>query len=356
MRGVPAALAAATLALGAAACRTPERSELFPPLEPRVSGYLRVSDLHELYWEEVGDAQGIPAIVLHGGPGAGASPELRRFFDPRRFRVLLFDQRGAPRSRPRGEWRENTTQDLIDDIDRLREHAGIEGKAVLFGESWGATLALAYAEQHPERVAGLVLEGAFLCTPEQVDFRYHGGSSMFFPDAWERLRLVVPRPDDANYPRQLFELLTGDDPQEREAAVEAWSFYDRRMSSVYLTDESTERLLRDAADRLLPLALLQNHYMMNGCFLRPMQLLEQADRIARVPTFIVQGRYDTIAPPLDAWNLSHRLERAELVLTDAAGHSLDDPPNQRAVLRGVEWIAAHADLSVASPPEPLPDR
>ena len=356
MHKVWAALAAAGVAVCATDCGAPARTELYPPVEPLRSGYLRVSDLHELYWEEVGNPRGVPVIVLHDGPGDGASPAMRRYFDPLRFHVLLFDQRGAQRSRPRGEWRENTTQDLIEDINRLRDHVGIAGKAILFGGSWGSTLALAYAEQYPERVSGLVLHGVFLCSSEEIDFRYHGGASMFFPDAWERFKLVVPRPDEADYPRQLFEAITGDDPREREVAIEGWAFYETRMSSVYLTDEATQRLLSEHAERLMPLALLHNYYLMNGCFLREMQLLEGAERIARIPTFVVQGRYDTLSPPLHAWNLARRLERIELELTDAAGHSMDDPPNVRALLRGVEWVARNADRAEIPVPEAPPEQ
>ena len=348
--------AGAALLLLLLGCREPERSELWPTVEPREIGYLRVSDLHELYWERVGQPGGIPVIVLHGGPGGSAAPALRRYFDPARFDVLLFDQRGALRSRPRGEWRENTTADLVQDIDRLREHVGWTRKAILFGESWGATLALAYAESRPERVAGLVLHGVFLCTREEIDFVYHGAVSMFFPEAWERLKLVLPRPDDPTYPRQLFELMTGDDPRERETAIESWSFYETRIGSVGLTDEWAERELREHAEALEPRALLENHYRMNGCFLREGQLMSEVERIARIPTFVVQERFDMLSPPLRAYLLAQRLERVQLELLDVVGPSTESmTPTQEALLRGIEWVAGQADTADL-PAEPPPEQ
>ena len=350
---VHAAGAALLLLLGCR--RAPAPSELYPPAEPRESGWLRVSDLHELYWERVGQPGGSPVIVLHSGPGGSAAPALRRYFDPARFDVLLFDQRGAQRSRPQGEWRENTTADLLADIDRLREHAGFTRKPILFGESWGSTLALAYAERDPQRVAGLVLHGVFLCTQEEIDFLYHGAVSTFFPEAWERLKLVLPRPDDPSYPRQLFELMTGDDPRERETAVESWSFYEARIASVQTTDERTEQELRERGESLEPLALLESYYRTNGCFLREGQLLQDVERIANIPTFIVQGRYDMIAPPLRAYLLTQRLRNVQLELLDAAGHSADDPGVSNALLRAVEWVAGRADTAEL-PPESAPDR
>ena len=344
--------AALLLLLG---CREPERSELYPPVEPRESGWLRVSDLHELYWETVGNPEGIPVIVLHDGPGGSAAPAVRRYFDPARFNVLLFDQRGALRSRPRGEWRENTTADLVEDIDRLREHAGFRRKAILFGDSWGATLALAYAERHSERVAGLVLRSVFLCTREEIDFLYHGAVSTFFPETWERLKLVLPRPDEPSYPEQLFELITGDDPLERETAIESWSFYETRIASVGLTDEQTEHEVRERRQALEPLALLGSYYHMNACFLREGQLLADVEPVEQIPTAIVQGRYDMVTPPLRAYLLAQRLRRVQLELVDAAGHASDDPRTVQALARGIEWVAGQAD-STQPLAQPLPEQ
>ncbi|HXV78167.1 MAG TPA: prolyl aminopeptidase [Candidatus Polarisedimenticolaceae bacterium] len=313
-------------------------SELFPPVEPTETGYLRVDETHELYWETIGNRQGIPVIVLHGGPGGSASPETRRLFDPERFFVLLFDQRGAYRSRPQGEWRDNTTAHLVEDINRLRDHVGLTGPVLLFGGSWGATLALAYAEKYPERVNGLVLRGVFLGSSEEIDYLYHGGAGAFFPETWERLRNLVPQPDVPDYPRQLFEMISGGGAKDREAAIEGWAYYEIRMSSLEMTDDRAEQAVRDYHDQLMPFSLLENYYMMNGCFLDDRQLLDHADRIADIPTFIVHGRYDAICRPVVAWSLAQRLDNVELVFTHA-GHSQSDPANTDALLAGLDWVA-----------------
>jgi proline iminopeptidase len=320
------------------ACGRPEPSGLYPPIEPLQSGHLKVSETHEIYWETVGNPDGIPVIVLHGGPGGSAGPEMRRFFDPDRFHIVLFDQRGAYRSKPRGEWRDNTTRDLVEDINRLRRHLGIDGPAILFGGSWGTTLALAYAEQYPDLVGGMVLRGVFLGTRDEIDYLYHGGAAAFFPDNWDRLKHVVPEPEVPDYPRQLFEMITGDDPEERETAIEGWAYYEIRMSSIGMTDEAAEDVLEQYEDYLMPFATLENYYMMNGCFLGENQLLQHADRIAHIPTFIVHGRYDAVCAPNNAWRLAENLDQVELQLTPA-GHSQNEPANVEALLRGVEWVA-----------------
>lgn len=347
MRNLSTAVAALVLVSSFLACGQPEPSGLYPPIEPLRSGHLKVSETHEIYWETVGNPEGIPVIVLHGGPGGSAGPEMRRFFDPDRFHVLLFDQRGAYRSRPRGEWRDNTTRDLVEDINRLRAHVGIDGAAMLFGGSWGTTLALAYAERYPERVGGMVLRGVFLGTLAEIEHLYHGGAAMYFPDNWDRLKNVVPEPDVPDYPRQLFEMITGDDAIERETAIEGWAYYEIRMSSIGMTDEAAEDVLAEYEDYLMPFATLENYYMMNGCFLGQNQLLQQADRIDHIPTFIVQGRFDVICTPNNAWRLAEKLDKVELRLT-SAGHSQNEPANVEALLLGVEWVAERFESSIST--------
>jgi proline iminopeptidase len=311
---------------------------LYPEIEPLRSGHLQVSDLHELYWETVGNPEGIPAIVLHGGPGGIAGPEMRRFFDPGRFHVLLFDQRGAIRSRPAAEWRENTTQDLVEDINFLRDHVGMEGPALLFGGSWGTTLAVAYAEAYPELVSGIVLRGVFLATRAEIDHFYHGGAAVLFPENWERLRGLLPAPERLDYHRQLFELITGDDRSRQQEAVEGWAWYELRMSSLDMTDEKADDAIRRYRESLRPFSLLENFYMMNDCFLEEDQLLRDAGRIAHIPTFIVHGRFDAICQPRSAYELSRRLDRVHLEFTQA-GHAQGEPPTTEALVRGVEWVA-----------------
>jgi len=312
---------------------------LYPEIEPYEHGYLEVSDVHRLYWEVCGNPDGIPAIVLHGGPGGRAGARLRQFFDPDRFHVLLFDQRGAGRSEPAAEWRENTTQLLVEDILRLRERVGMEGPAILFGGSWGTTLALAFAESHPELVSGMVLRGVFLGTREEIDHFYHGGTAGSFPDAWARLRTVVPDPDSLDYPRQLFEMITGDEAEASRRAMEEWAWYEVRMSSLGMTDEDAHEIVGRWADRARPFALLENWYMMNGCFLEDGQLLRDADRIAHIPTFIVHGRFDAVCLPVSAYELSKRLEVVELRLNAGAGHSQWETPNLAATVEGIQWVA-----------------
>jgi proline iminopeptidase len=336
-RKLVVALGFALVAVGA--CAAEEVSPLHPMPEPSRSGYFRVSELHELYWELIGNPEGLPVIVLHGGPGGKAGPETRRFFDPERFHVLLFDQRGGGRSRPQGEWRDNDTRLLIADIDRLRAHVGMAGKPILFGGSWGTTLALAYSETHPERVGGLVLRGVFLATRDEIDHFYHGGTSRHFPENWNRLREIVPRPDRLDYPRQLFELITGDDPGRREAAIDAWATYEIRMASVGMTEERTRQIVERYHDEMMPFALLENYYMMNQCFLEEGQLLRDVHRIADIPTFIVNGRLDMICPPRAARELARRLRRVRLELPEGTGHWQQEPAIVEALVRGLAWVA-----------------
>jgi proline iminopeptidase len=263
---------------------------------------------------------------------------MRQFFDPERFYMLLFDQRGAGRSQPAGEWRDNTTQLLVGDINKLREHVGIEGKAILFGGSWGTTLALAYAETHPDLVAGLLLRGVFLATREDIDYFYHGGAAAQFPDAWERLRGILPEPERLDYPRQLFEMATSQDPEISRLAIDEWALYEIRMVSVSMTDELAADIIEQYADALMPFSVLENFYMMNGCFLEDRQLLSNADRIAHIPTYIVHGRFDTVCRPKGAWELAQRLENVYLEITANAGHSQNEPANLEALVRGGQWL------------------
>ena len=331
-------------AVGSAASEPEEASPLYPPIEPLRTGYFAVSDEHELYWEVAGNPDGVPVIVLHGGPGGIASPEMRRFFDPERFFMLLFDQRGAVRSRPTAEWRGNTTQLLIEDINKLRDYVGIEGKAILFGGSWGTTLALAYAETYPDLVAGMLLRGVFLATRGDIDYFYHGGAAAQFPEAWERLRSILPEPERLDYPRQLFEMATGEDAKAAELAIEEWALYEIRMVSVSMTDETAIAMIQQYADSLKSFSVLENFYMMNGCFLEDGQLLRNATRIAHIPTFIVHGRFDTVCRPQGAWELAQRLDNVHLEITANAGHSQNEPANLEALVRGGEWIAEQIQL------------
>lgn len=320
-----------------------EKEALFPPIEPLRTGFLRVSDLHEIYWEVCGNEKGIPVIVLHGGPGARATPDMRRIFDPARHRIILFDQRGAGRSRPSCEWRENTTSLLVEDIGKLREHLGVKGKAILFGGSWGTTLGLAYAEAHPELVAGMLLRGVFLATDAEIDYFYCGGTALHFPENFERLRSLMPHPERRDYPRQLFEMMTAsEDPAVRAKAIRGWARYEIRMGSLEMTDEACERIISQVPEDVLrAFSILESRYMAERCFLEEGRLLRDAGRIADIPTFIVNGRYDVVCPPKAARELAARLRDVKVEMP-VAGHSQNDPANTEALLRGARWLSERA--------------
>jgi proline iminopeptidase len=328
-------------ALFAPSCPGAEaKDELYPLVEPLRTGYLRVSDRHELYWEVCGREDGVPVIVLHGGPGASAGPDMRRFFDPDRFKIILFDQRGAGRSRPIAEWRENTTQLLVEDINTLRGHLGVTGKAMLFGGSWGTTLAVAYAEEHPELVGGMVLRGVFLASRGEIDHFYHGGTAAFFPENFAKLQGIMPRPESRDYPRQLFAMIESGDKAARSRAIKGWAYYEIRMARMSMTAEYCREIVEKYD--MTAFSVLENYYMMNGCFLEEGQLLRDTGRIAHIPTFIVNGRYDVICPPSTAHALASRLETVRLELT-IAGHSQSEPENTAALVRGVRWVAERID-------------
>lgn len=324
----------------ACACEVPEEEgpELFPDSRPRKVGRLSVSERHRLYYELVGDPEGLPLIVLHGGPGGRAGSFTRQFFDPERFNALLFDQRGAGRSRPRAEYRENTTQLLIEDIEALRSYLGFDTPAILFGGSWGSTLAVAYAEAHPEKVAGLVLGGVFLCSKAEIDHFYHGGTAPFYPKNFAALSSVIPEPERLDYPAQLFALITGDDPRLSKRAIDAWARYEIRMTRMDMTDRLADRIV--ARSNFEAFSTLENHYMSHRCFLEEGQLLREADRIAQIPTSIVNGRHDTICPPKTAVALAERLRRVKLEIVPLAAHSGRDAPLAEARLRGIDWVAS----------------
>lgn len=333
---------------GAEASANPSR--LYPVQEPSKRGYLKVSKRHEIYWEVAGNPKGIPVFVLHGGPGGKAHADMTSFFDPERFYVVLHDQRGAGRSRPRAEWRDNTTQLLVEDINRLREHLGIEGKAVLWGGSWGTTLALVYAETHPDKVSGMVLRGIFLATKAEIDHFYHGGASLFFPDAFERLQKALPHPERFDYPQQLFDMTQSTDPDLRDRAIREWAYYEVRMSSVGMTDARSQEIV-DTYD-LTAFSVLENYYMSQSCFLEEGQLLRDVHKIAHVPTFIVNGRFDVVCPPRAAFQLANHLQNVKLDLTPEAGHIYRERSNTESLLRGTRWVADQVERSGMAAAEP----
>ena len=315
--------------------------ELFPEIEPYDSGYLKVSDLHEIYWEQAGNPRGVPVLFLHGGPGGGCSPTHRRYYDPAAFRIVLHDQRGAGRSRPFGELRQNITQDLVADIERLRQHLGIE-RFVVLGGSWGSTLALAYAEAHPDRVAGLVLRGVYLGTKVEMERFYGHGVAEYFPEVSERLWREVPEVPGKTPPQRLLALLESPDEAVRKRVARAWAAYETKVARLEQPDAAVDA----AFETWDPTAFsrIENHYMAHDCFIEEGQLLRDAAKIRHIRTVIINGRYDVICPPKIAWTLHKALPRSELVIVEAAGHSAGEPGIQRAI---VEAMASFA-------PEPEP--
>jgi proline iminopeptidase len=310
---------------------------LYPPIEPFHSSSLRVSDLHTLYFEEVGDPRGRKAVFLHGGPGGGLDPDYRRYFDPARWRVVLFDQRGCGRSTPHAELRENTTPDLVADIERLREHLQID-RWFVFGGSWGSTLALAYAEAHPDRCLGLILRGIFLLRRKELLWFYQEGASWLFPEAWEEYLAPIPENERGDLMAAYYKRLTSPDPAVRLRAARAWSVWEGSTSKLRPDPRLIERFGGDSFAEAF--ARIECHYFVNGAFLRSdTQLLDDVPRIAHLPGVIVQGRYDVVCPARSAWDLHRRWPKSRLVMVGDAGHSISEPGIVDALVQATDDFA-----------------
>ncbi|MDK2122625.1 prolyl aminopeptidase [Parachitinimonas caeni] len=308
------------------------RSDLYPPLEPNHSGFLPLDDLHTMYWEESGNPDGVPVLFLHGGPGSGASPKHRQFFDPAFYRIVIFDQRGAGRSRPLGELRDNTTPLLIDDIERLREMLHVK-QWLVFGGSWGSTLALAYSQTHPDRCLGLVLRGIFMCRPQEVDWFMYG-MRQFFPEVWQKFADHLPQDQHSDLLTHYHAKINNPDPAIHEPAARAWGEYEGSCLSL-LPDAST--VASFASDPVaLGLGRIEAHYFVNRIFLPDNSLLDNIDRIRHLPCVIVQGRYDVVCPPVTAWELHQAWPESELIMVDAAGHAAWEPGIQRELVAACE--------------------
>jgi len=313
--------------------------DLYRPIEPFATHTIDVDNTHRLYIEESGALNGVPAVFLHGGPGAGCEPAHRRFFDPERYRIVLFDQRGSGRSVPHAELRENSTLHLISDMERIRETLDIE-RWMLFGGSWGSTLALAYAQSHPERVSALVLRGIFLCRPEEIDWFYQEGASWVFPDWWQDFLAPIPTEERHDLLHAYHRRLTGEDEVARMAAAKAWSIWEGRTATL-LANENVRSHFSDP-HVALSLARLECHYFVNHAFLEPNQLLRNTHRIGDIPGVIVQGRYDLICPMRSAWALHRAWPKAELVVVPDAGHSGFEPGIRRALVEATDKLALQA--------------
>lgn len=295
---------------------------LYPPIEPYAHGWLDTGDGHQVYWETCGNPQGKPALFLHGGPGAGCNPDHRRLFDPARYRIVLFDQRGCGRSRPHAGLEANTTWHLVADIEHLRDMLGIE-RWLVFGGSWGSALALTYAETHPERVTGLILRGIFTLRPQELAWYYQSGASFLFPDKWERFLAPIPAEERDDLIRAYHRRLTHPDPAVRLEAARAWSVWEGETITL-LPDAGLSQ--HYAADEFaLAFARIENHYFLHHGFLEPDQLLRDVGRIRAIPAVIVQGRYDIATPMVTAWDLHRAWPEAEFVIVPDAGHAVTEP-------------------------------
>lgn len=309
--------------------------DLYPEIEPYKRSTLKVSELHELYYEEVGNPEGAPVVFLHGGPGGGVGEVYRRFFDPKFYRIILFDQRGAGKSTPTAELKDNTTWDLVDDIEKLREHCGVE-KWMVFGGSWGSTLSLSYAIKHPQKVIALVLRGIFLCRKSEIHWFYQEGASHLYPDEWERYLAPIALDERGDLVQAYYKRLTSEVESERLEAAKAWSRWEAATSKMQISQEAIE----DFEDPVLAnaFARIECHYFTNDAFM-PSQtyLLDQARaQLSDIPTFIVQGRFDVVCPATTAWELKKAMPHAEFNLVQTAGHSCTEPGIKEALVDATE--------------------
>lgn len=302
-----------------------ERNTLYPQIEPYGHGRLVAGADHEIYYEECGNPHGKPALIVHGGPGGGCNPLMRRYHDPARYRIILFDQRGCGRSTPHASLVDNTTWLLVDDMEHLRRHLGVE-RWQLFGGSWGSTLSLAYAERHPERVTELVLRGIFLLRKQEIDWFYQEGCSWIFPEAWEAFARIIPAAEQADMIAAYHRRLTDRDPRVQIEAARAWSIWEGTTLGLMV---DPDRIARFGADTYaLAFARIECHYFLNkGFFECDGQLLRDAGRLSRIPGTIVHGRYDVVTPVKNAWDLKKAWPPADLRIVPDAGHAMTEPGN-----------------------------
>ena|SRR2546425_1365161 len=309
---------------------------LYPSLSPNRSGRLALDAVHTMYWEESGNPRGVPIVFLHGGPGGGSSPDHRRYYDPAFYRIILYDQRGAGQSTPLGELEDNTTSHLVADLEQLREQLGI-ARWLVFGGSWGSTLALAYAEAHPSRARGLVLRGIFLCRPLEIrwfmyDIRF------LFPEAWRTFAGFLPEPERGDLLGSYYRRLTHPDPAVHMPAAHAWSRYESSCSTLLPDAELIAHFDEDPV--ALAIARIESHYFVHRIFLPEGALLAGVDRIRHLPCTIVQGRYDAVCPILSADELSGAWPEAEYIIVPDAGHSAREPGIARELVAATDRLRA----------------
>lgn len=307
---------------------------LYPALAPGRSGRLRLDSLHTMYWEESGNPHGVPLVFLHGGPGGGSSSDHRRYYDPKFYRIIVYDQRGAGQSTPLGAIEDNTTLHLIADLERLREHLGIE-RWLVFGGSWGSTLALAYSEAHPERVHGLVLRGIFLCRPLEIHWFLYD-MRFFFPEAWHSFAGFLPEAERGDLLASYYQRLTDPDPAVHMSAAHAWSRYEGSCSTLRPDPELIAHFDEDAV--ALAIARIEAHYFVNRIFLADDALLSNLARVRHLPCVIVQGRYDAVCPIRSADDLHRAWPEAEYIVVPDAGHSAREPGIARELVAATDRL------------------
>lgn len=310
--------------------------DFFPEIEPFKTEFLKVSALHTLFVEQSGNPNGKPVIFLHGGPGAGTAAYHRQFFNPQFYRIILFDQRGAGRSTPSAELQENTTWDLVEDIEKIRAHLKVE-KWHVFGGSWGSTLALAYAETHPSRVTALILRGIFLCRPSEISWFYQEGASQIYPDAWERYRDFIPADERNDFVKAYYKRLTSPDLDLRLKAAKIWSQWEAATSKLFVDPQFIDEF--EDPTHALQFARIECHFFMNNSFFKTNNwLIENIDRIRHIPTIIVQGRYDIVCPARSAWELHRAFPEATLKIIQDAGHSATEPGIRSELILATDFL------------------
>ena len=308
--------------------------ELFPHIEPYEFGFLDVDNVHKIYWEKLGNKKGIPVLVLHGGPGAGGNVSLRRFFDPEYYNIIIFDQRGAGRSTPAACITNNTTQDLIKDIEKLRKFFKID-KWIVFGGSWGSSLSLAYSQEHPKNVINMVLRGIFLCRKKEVKW-FLNGIKNIFPEYWERFSTFLPKKERQDLLLSYYKRLNSSDPKINGEAAVSWARYEANCSTLLPNTSVTEEFLD--IQMALNLARIEAHYFIHNLFLDEGQLLTNITNIKNIKGYIIQGRYDAICPPESAYDLANAWPKASLNIVENSGHSSLEPSIQQAILETMETI------------------
>ena len=312
--------------------------EFYPEIEPFNSGMLKVDNLHTLYFEEVGNPKGKPIVFVHGGPGGGIDPSMRRFFDPKVWRVILFDQRGCGKSTPFSELKDNTTWDSVSDMEKIREHLKIDQWAV-FGGSWGSTLGLAYAIKHPTKVMSLILRGIFLLREKEIRWFYQEGASFLFPDAWAKYLEPIPQNERHDLLNAFYKRLTSADKKVRSEAAKAWSVWEGSTSKLFFDPKFVERFAGDEfADAF---ARIEAHYFVNkGFFTEDGWLLKNISQIRHIPAWIVQGRYDVVCPATSAYELSQAWPEAKLHIIPDAGHSASEPGIRSKLIEATDYFGA----------------